>query len=419
MSLRARLALINGGMFLAAGVLLLGLTYALFTQEIGGPTAGSTTSSAATGADPDGEGGGEGGVPPPPDPDSPDPDLSEAATLVRSEEAVRDAAATSFLGQGGIARLVVGAIAAGFGWLVAGRVLAPLRQVTETARRIAAAPAADRGLYQRISLPGPDDEVKDLADAFDTMVERLDRSFGSQRRFVANASHELRTPLTVSRALVELAMHRAAASEDVRQLGEQLLEINARHERLINGLLLLAGSENEIPERFPVDLADLAEHVLAQAAADAGRHGVTLRHEDLGEALTTGDALLLERLVHNLVENGIRHNTGSPGGWVRVVTRTRPDDGHAVIEVTNTGPAVAPYDIPDLFQPFRRLGAERLITAKGAGLGLSIVRAVARAHDGDVTARPRPGGGLTVTATLPPPGPADHHAPGRAAGTAG
>ena len=148
-----------------------------------------------------------------------------------------------------IALVVVGALAAGFGWLVAGRVLAPLHRVTDTARRIAAAPPRPH-LHERIALRGPDDEVKNLADAFDTMVERLDQSFDGQRRFVANASHELRTPLTLGRALVEVAMHRRTASADVKELGESLLEINARHEQLIDGLLILADSEKQL-DRLP------------------------------------------------------------------------------------------------------------------------------------------------------------------------
>ncbi len=168
-----------------------------------------------------------------------------------------------------IALVVVGGAAIGLGWLIAGRVLAPLHQVTATARRIAAAPVAERGLHERIALAGPQDEVKELADTFDTMVERLDHSFDGQRRFVANASHELRTPLTLNRALVELAMHRRTASPDVKELGESLLEINARHERLISGLLLLARAEHEIADRSPVDLADVVSHVVSQVAPDA------------------------------------------------------------------------------------------------------------------------------------------------------
>ncbi|GAA2850221.1 HAMP domain-containing sensor histidine kinase [Streptosporangium fragile] len=400
-SLRARLTLIYGGLFLVAGMVLLGTTYALFNQELtrrGMKVLARTTLPAQSAPSPTGNGApsrqlfaftGDGDI------------LTQADAqkwMDDQQDRLHEAATASLLTQGGIALVVVGGAAAGFGWLVAGRVLAPLHRVTDTARRIAAAPAADRGLHERIALRGPDDEVKDLADTFDTMVERLDRSFDGQRRFVANASHELRTPLTLGRALVELAMHRKTASEDVKQLGENLLEINSRHERLIAGLLLLAGSENEVTERLPVDLADVVGHVVAQTALEAEQAGITV-NERADEAPTAGDALLLERLVHNLVENGIRHNTGD-GGWVRVVSRTR-DDGRAEVEVSNTGPVVPPYEIPALFEPFRRLGGDRLVTAKGAGLGLSIVRSVARAHGGEVTARPREGGGLVVTVTLP------------------
>ncbi|MGO4751883.1 sensor histidine kinase, partial [Streptomyces sp. 2MCAF27] len=318
-SLRARLTLIYGGLFLAAGVVLLGVTYALFNQQLAGGglkiyARNVKSEGPATGPPQDRVITGDGDV------------LTDktAQKWVKDErDRLNAAATTSLITQGGLALLVVGGVAAGFGWLAAGRVLAPLHRVTDTARRIASAPAADRGLHERIALRGPDDEVKDLADTFDTMVERLDRSFDGQRRFVANASHELRTPLTLGRALVEVAMHRKAASEDVKQLGENLLEINARHERLITGLLLLASSENEITERAPVDLSDVVDHVVGQTAREAEAAGITVTQET-APAPTTGDALLLERLVHNLVENGIRHNTpdggdgGSGAGRVRV-----------------------------------------------------------------------------------------------------
>ncbi|MFI6062387.1 sensor histidine kinase [Streptomyces sp. NPDC051286] len=389
-TLRGRLTLIYSGMFLAAGVVLLGVTYVLFSQQLSpqGPKVFSGRSPATPPATvlPPADGAVRIGSDP-------------GKWMKAQEDKLRDAATTSLITQGGIALAVVGSVAAGFGWLIAGRVLAPLHRVTDTARRIAAAPVADRGLHERISLRGPDDEVKDLANAFDTMVERLDRSFDGQRRFVANASHELRTPLTLGRALVEMAMHRRTASQDVKRLGEDLLQINARHEQLIDGLLLLATSENEVIERRPVDLADVVAHVVTQTAPEAQQAGVTL-HEEAHEAVTAGDALLLERLVQNLVENGIRHNFGH-GGWVRVASRTR-DDGRIEIDVANTGPVVPAYEIPALFEPFRRLGNERLVTAKGAGLGLSIVRSIVRAHGGDATARPHEGGGLVVTVTLPP-----------------
>ncbi|WP_248963739.1 sensor histidine kinase [Sphaerisporangium perillae] len=386
-TLRARLTLIYGGLFLIAGMVLLATTYALFNQQLGSKTKVLARTSPA----------GESTYIVDGDPASLSSIADAEKWMSRQQATLHEAATTSLLTLGGLALLVVGGAAAGFGWLVTGRVLAPLHLVTDTARRIAAAPAAGRGLHERIALKGPDDEVKDLADTFDTMVERLDHSFDGQRHFVASASHELRTPLTVGRALVELAMHRKSASEDVKQLGESLLEINSGHERLISGLLLLAGSEKEITERLPVDLADVVGHVVAQSATEAEQAGVIVK-EQAGEAFTLGDALLLERLVHNLVENAVRHNV-EDGGWVSVLSRTRAD-ATVEVEVSNTGPVVPPYEIPSLFEPFRRLGAERLIT-KGAGLGLSIVRSVVRAHDGHIDARPREGGGLTVTVTLP------------------
>ena len=409
MSLRLRLTLIYGGLFMAAGVLLLGLTYALFSQQLSSgnhviikgtylspPPSGTTISPQQVPEKNLVVLNSKGDV-------LTGPDAEKAMNEQRDQ--LRSAATKSLLTQGSIALLLVGALAAGSGWLVAGRVLAPLHRVTDTARRIASAPAAGRGLHERIALRGPDDEVKNLADAFDTMVERLDHSFDGQRRFVANASHELRTPLTLGRALVEVAMHRRSASEDVKQLGESLLEINRRHEQLISGLLILADSEKELTARYPVNLADVVSHVVAQLANEAAASDVVVR-ADAGDAPTTGDALLLERLVHNLVENAIRHN--QPGGWVEVGTRTgeRGEAGSgatgcAEVEVVNSGADVPAYEVEGLFKPFHRLRDDRLVGAKGAGLGLSIVRSVAEAHGGSVQARAREGGGLVVKVTLP------------------
>ncbi|MGP4027034.1 sensor histidine kinase [Actinomadura sp. 3N407] len=388
MSLRARLTLTYGVLFFVAGLLLLGVTYVLFGQQL----SRSNTKILATRTGP---GPGPAEAPAPLDDDG--RAMTEIRRLFEKErDELHDAATTSLVTQGSIALLVVGGAAVGFGWLIAGRVLTPLHRVTDTARRIAGSPAADRGLHERIALRGPRDEVKELADTFDTMVERLDRSFDGQRRFVANASHELRTPLTLGRALVEVAMHRASASPDVRQLGETLLQINARHERLITGLLLLARSENEITTRTPVDLADVVAHVTSQTTPEARDAGITVE-ADAAEAMTTGDALLLERVVQNLLENGLRHNTEP--GWVKVACRTQHD--RVVLEVSNSGPVVPRYEIPALFEPFRRLDADRVVTAKGAGLGLSIVQSIVRAHDGTVSAAPREPGGLHVTVTLP------------------
>ncbi|WP_410571316.1 sensor histidine kinase [Amycolatopsis sp. cmx-4-61] len=355
MNLRLRLTVLYGGLFLLAGVALLGVTYLLFTRQVGHRVTVLT------------------GTPPPGA-----PPLPSLAALDEQARQLRAAAATSLLTQGAIALGGVAVLAAAVGWLVAGRALAPLRQVTDTARRIAA--AADPGGHARIALRGPEDEVKDLADAFDVMVERLDRSFDAQRRFVANASHELRTPLTLNRSLVEVAMRRGS---DVRELGTKLLQINARNERLISGLLLLAKSESALTSRSPVDLAALAAQV-APPGVD----------QSLAEAVTLGDAVLLERLAGNLVENAVRHNV--PGGWVRVTTRSVP--GRVELEVANSGPVIPAAEVPALFDPFHRRAR---VAAEGTGLGLSIVRSVAHAHGGEVTARARPEGGLVVAVSLP------------------
>jgi signal transduction histidine kinase len=280
---------------------------------------------------------------------------------------------------------------------MAGRALDPVKRITATAQRIAGGPGSSPSLHERIALTGPQDEVKELADTFDAMLERLDRSFDGQRRFVSNASHELRTPLAINRALIEVAITRPGAPQQMVDLGESLLSVNARHERLITGLLTLADSENEITERVPVDLAGIARHTTELAAPEAEAAGVKLEVDALEQAPATGDPVLLERLISNLIENGIRHNLKADG-WVRVSTRN--GNGRVQAVVSNTGPVIPDYETESLFQPFRRR-AERTREAKGFGLGLAIVRAIARAHGGEVSARPNPGGGLVVTLELP------------------
>jgi signal transduction histidine kinase len=399
LTIRVRLTLVYGGLFLLAGIVMLAVTFALVqlrgaerSTVIGQAPSASGAPSQQAGSPQVSE------LPPPTDtveaPLGGKPPGNAYGVLERFEEETKASAMNALVTQGGIALSVVSAAAIAIGWLIAGRMLQPLHRMTETARRIANTPAADRGLRERIALNGPHDELKELADTFDLMLEHLDHSFDGQRRFIANASHELRTPLTLNRALLEVAVHRGSASPEVLNLGETLLGINARHERLIDGLLLLARSESEIIERSFVDLADIVEHVAEQVPPSSVT--ITVAAE---EAPTTGNPVLLERLVQNLVENGVRHNIASDG-WVRVTSGTNAD-GWAVVEVSNSGPTVPKYEIPNLFEPFRRLGAERVSTAPGAGLGLSIVQAVARAHGGDVRADPRDGGGLTVTVTLP------------------
>ncbi|MBC6458906.1 sensor histidine kinase [Actinomadura sp. HBU206391] len=386
-TIRVRLTLLYGGLFLAAGVVLLALTYFLVKNNLRPPGEPGVHATRIEGKE------------------APPPSLLKQAppgasiTIGQFQGALDKAEANyqrdtlkSLLTQGGIALGVVGTAALALGWLLADRALHPVHKITETARRV----ARSHDLTERIAYAGPRDDVKELADTFDTMLGRLARAFDGQRRFVANASHELRTPLAINRTLVDVAVRRPDATDDVKRLGESLLVVNGRHERLIDGLLTLAGSENTVVDTSPLDLADVAGHVLGQAAAEATARGVTA-HRDLGRAPAMGDPVLIERLVQNLVENAIRHNR--EGGELSVATRGR--DGRAELVVTNTGPVVPPYEIETIFEPFRRLGTDRVHSDRGSGLGLSIVRATATAHGGTVTAKPRSGGGLIVTVRLP------------------
>jgi signal transduction histidine kinase len=392
LTIRARLTLVYGGLVLLAGVLLLGATSMLVDSQL--LTSGTVV--VQTGDQPSSgvvTGGSTAG---------PSLRVNNGDVIAPDQLSgyLRRSALRTMFTQGGLALLAVTAAAVASAWLLAGRALQPLHRITDTARRIARAETG-RGLHERIALSGPSDEVKELADTFDVMVERLDRAFDGQRRFVANASHELRTPLAINRALVEVAVTRPGISADVRQLGDGLLLVNARHERLIDGLLTLADSEYEVSERTAVDLAEIVRHVLDSSAGAATRAGVTIQPPVSQPAPTSGDPVLLERLVSNLVENAIRHN--APEG--RVSIRTGQNDGLATVTVTNTGPIIPAYEVETLFQPFRRLSQERSSGPdRGFGLGLSIVRAVARAHGGAVHARPRDGGGLIVEARLPGPG---------------
>jgi signal transduction histidine kinase len=274
---------------------------------------------------------------------------------------------------------------------MAGRVLSPLGRITRTARMVAGSE-----LSRRIELDGPDDELKELADTFDEMLDRLDRAFDAQRRFVANASHELRTPLAINRTLLEVQLADPAAPPELVQLGRALLATNERSEQLVEGLLLLARSDNETLERKPVDLAEVASMAIDQVRAEAQERGVELRGE-CGPVKVQGSGVLLERIALNLVQNAVRYNV--PDGWVEVTTGTRP--GQAVLVVANTGPVVPAYEVDNIFEPFRRLRTERTGSDKGVGLGLSIVRSVARAHGGGITAEPREGGGLVMRVTIP------------------
>jgi signal transduction histidine kinase len=295
--------------------------------------------------------------------------------------------------ESGIALGLMALVSLGLGWLVAGRVLRPVHRITDTARQL-----SQETLHERIGLEGPDDELKELADTFDAMLARLDRAFTSQRRFVANASHELRTPLATERVLIDEALaNRRASANELRTILEELRANSEDSERLIDSLLVLARSERGVERWLPVDLAALAGQVVERARAEAVTRGVELR-TDLQPATTSGDPALLERLVGNLVENGIRHNLPT-GGWLEV--RTGMKEGHAVVDVSNTGRILDPEVLPRLLEPFRREGADRTATgtaAGGFGLGLSIVQAVVAAHNGQLETTARDDGGLQVMA---------------------
>lgn len=290
----------------------------------------------------------------------------------------------------GIALAVVAMLALLVGWLVAGRMLRPIRTITRTARRI-----SSTSLHERLALAGPEDELKELGDTLDELFARLEASFEAQRRFVAHASHELRTPLTRERALLQVALGDPSTPDIWRSAGEALLASNREQETLIDALLTLATSESGLEQRERVDLSDLV-----RASLDERRDGnaLGLRVDgSLAPAPVDGDPRLIERLVANLVDNAIVHNV--EGGTVDVSTGGR--DGGAFLAVTNTGPVVRPPEIDRLFQPFQRLDPGRLHHRDGHGLGLSIVRAVADAHGAAITAGPAVGGGLSIEVVFP------------------
>ena len=276
------------------------------------------------------------------------------------------------------------------GWAMAGRVLRPLQRITATAKRV-----SQDNLDERIALEGPRDELKELADTFDGMLERLSGAFASQRRFVANASHELRTPLTVIRTELDVTLADPDATNDeLRAMGETVRDATLATERLIQALLTLARSEGGVIRRDAVDLADCARTAVRQAGAEASARGLDMQ-ATLDPAPVRGDRRLLERLVANLVENAVRHNVD--GGTVEV--RTASAAGRSTVEVRNDGPAVPPDAVASLLEPFQRL--DRGAPGDGVGLGLSIVRSVAEAHGGSVELRARPSGGLVARVSLP------------------
>lgn len=296
---------------------------------------------------------------------------------------VSDAAGHQLLMWSAAALLVMTACAVGVGWWTAGRVLRPVHAMTAKARRL-----SEHNLHERIASSGPDDELKELGDTLDALLARLERAFDSQRRFIANASHELRTPLATQRAAIQIGLD-DPTPEDLVRTRQTLLDNNRRSERLIEGLLVLARSERGLAEGER-EAVDFARVVAEETARHPGVEAAT------GLCTVRGNRLLLAQLVANLLANAVTYNV--PGGTVDVSLVTVR--GAALLKVRNTGPVVDAADIPGLFEPFRR-GEGRDRMGRGSGLGLSIVRSIAMAHGGTVTAVPGPEGGLAVTVRLP------------------
>jgi signal transduction histidine kinase len=403
---RARLTLMYAMLFFAAGAALLGLTYGLVASSL--PTLPATAKASsqelntlnqckqATS----------------PLKGTPTPPASLLAECKQAEEAYSAGTAAGLEAQRqrvlsdlltiSLVGLAVMTVASGgLGWFMSGRVLRPVRAITETARR-----ASEQHLGERLALTGARDELKELADTFDGMLERLDAAFATQRRFVANASHELRTPLTVMRTAIDVTL--AKPSPTARQLTEMAVRVRRsvdRAESMVEALLTLAVSDQGKLSTEYTDLATWAEDAIDAAAPEIERLGLRV-DALLDPAETTGDPQLLERMISNLVGNAVRHN--EPGGWIRL--RTGISDAAVYLEIANSGPFIPDDAVPSLFEPFRRM-QDRTGVRDGIGLGLSIARSVVTAHRATVTARSQPAGGLDISVVIP-------HCPAAGAGGA-
>ncbi|GAA3227049.1 HAMP domain-containing sensor histidine kinase [Actinocorallia longicatena] len=382
-----RLTLLYSVMFLVSGAVLLALTYFLVTQS----GAGVSMSSFNTSPSGDqsfsnifvGDGTPE-GVP-----------LTE--TERRLIEAARLGAAQQhaefghqLLVKSGIALAIMSVISAVLGWLVASRVLRPLRTMTDSIQLISA-----RNVHERLAFTGPRDELRALADTVDGLLGRLETALDSHKRFVANAAHELRTPLTLEHALLEEAIIDPDATvESYRERFADLVVVSEQQAKLLESLLVLATSERGLDRPEPVDLSELVGNVLRAAEPRACKQNLTIG-EWVRPARVTGDAALVERLVANLVDNAMSYNI--PDGRVEVVTGVTGDG--CFVAVTNTGPPVPPEMVDRLLHPFQRL--QRTAGDGHHGLGLSIVQTIALAHSAELSVRARSEGGLAIRVDFP------------------
>ena len=383
--MRTRLAVFYAVLFLLAGAALLALTYTLAAAVLVPAARAPEKAIMAT------QLAQLGRCKPLPTTPVLDAKCNHLINIIGGGSAARGDALASLRIASAIGLVILALAATGLGWLASGRALRPVRAITEAARR-----ASELQLGQRLALKGPDDELRQLADTFDVMLERLDAAFTSQKRFVANAAHELRTPLTAMRTAIEVTLSKPKRTP--KQLEAMAARVQAsveRAEAMVEALLALATSEGGATALEPTDLATAAEDALDATRAATDQREITVEAA-LAPAPTHGDRVLLERMIANLVENAVRHN--HQGGWISV--RTASDAEGATFEVANTGPTLRAEQIPSLFEPFAR-AKQRLDHADGVGLGLSIASAIARAHDAAISARPRLGGGLEVSVTIP------------------
>jgi signal transduction histidine kinase len=401
-TVRWRLTAMYGGLFLTTGAVLLATTYLLVSKAtvsdatIAGPGAGYVYGSRAPLQTPPGK----------------RLDQSTITRQLKLPTFVRRALRSrtgqrvaQFVGsdqriadlhvlviESIVALAIMAVISTALGWLVAGWVLAPLRAMADTTRDISAA-----SLDRRLAMEGPPDELKQLSDTIDGLLERLEASFDAQRRFVANASHELRTPLTAARAMLEMVLSDPTATvETFRETCSHVLDEGEQQEELIEALLALAQGQRGIDRRELVDLAVVASAVLDRYELDAITRSIEVEAE-LSPAQLSGDRRLIERLVTNLLQNALRHNDA--GGEVTVGVREQA--GSPALTISNTGPVIQADEVAALTRPFHRLAPDRTGHRDGLGLGLSIVEAIANAHDAALELEPRDGGGLTVTVRFP------------------
>jgi len=290
---------------------------------------------------------------------------------------------------------VMTVLAVALGWLVAGRALRPVRVMTAAAQRI-----SEDNLDERLAMQGPRDELKELGDTIDGLLERLEIAFNAQRRFVANASHELRTPLTTMRASLDVALAKPEpAPPQTVALAARLRTELDKIDRLLEAFLVLArAQQRSLPGQAVLPLDYLTANALTEQAAAISERRLTVQETSApGGAWVAGSQALIARMVENVIHNAVCHNTA--GGWIRIASGTA--DGRASLVVENGGPLLDPEQVPELAQPFRRIGADRTGSDEGSGLGLSIVAAIAEAHGGSLELRARPEGGLRVTILLP------------------